>query len=393
MHLLFPIAGGLSSIDERSPLTTKNLERIITHEGGVIAGEDILLRFPPGAVGCSVYVQVAKEDPSKYYGSILQKDLENDVRVCAPIIKLQPCGYRFMKPVTLSVNYRLSDFKCEDFLILHGTEARDGNITWQDVTKNASIVETPTNVEVTIEITSFSIYETLLRLTPYIRPKDILMRLNLLAFSYKMSVFISSKQNELALLFVSQDVYNETFYRSHETSALVQLRAQGFTEVHVRSIGGVQDEKRVYNSESFHVSICLGEDYKFVDSQNSSFHFAVASYVWWNTGHVIKIPLEHTKDVRILCGKISVEGQYGHSSERHFCESGEYLTLLLTITKPTLIHYHCLHNNDSNDDDNDYLSMPIRGVARGRSWGARPCPLCEITVLCSYNSGDENAQI
>ena len=189
------------------------------------------------------------------------------------------------------------------------------------MTQNSVIERTFTSVLVTTEIRGFSMIAALLRLS-VIRTKDIVTRLNLFAFSYTMAAMVSAQKNELVLLFVSQDVYNETFYRNHESSALVQLKAQGFTEVQVRSIGE-QDEKRIYNSESLQVSICLGEDYKFLDSESCNFHFTVESYVWWNTGHVIKLQLENTKDIRILCGKISVRGQYGHRSERHFCESGK----------------------------------------------------------------------
>ena len=38
----------------------------------------------------------------------------------------------------------------------------------------------------------------------------------------------------------------------------------------------------------------------------------------------------------------------------------------------------------------------LGGVARGWSWGARDLsqpPLCEIIVLCSYNSGGQNAKV
>ena len=35
----------------------------------------------------------------------------------------------------------------------------------------------------------------------------------------------------------------------------------------------------------------------------------------------------------------------------------------------------------------------VRGVARGRVLGCPLLPLCEIMVLCPYNSGGENARI
>lgn len=235
-HLLLPIDRVQSSKDESSQLVTENLGRIITRKGGEVSGKLFLLKIPARAVSHPVSVQVIKEDPSKYYGLILQRNLENDVRLCAPILNLEPRGCRFRKPVTLSTTYSIHDCRCEDFFILHGTKERDGEITWQDLTQNARIEKTFASVRVTIEIKGFSILAAFLRLS-VIRTKDIVTRFNLLAFSFAMTALVSAQKDELVLLFVSQDVYNETFYRNHESSALVQLKAQGFTEVHVRSIG------------------------------------------------------------------------------------------------------------------------------------------------------------
>ena len=263
-------------------------------------------------------VTLTLEDPSRYCGVIAQKDLENDVKFCAPIINLQPSGYVFKKPVTLTTKLKFGNFNFDDVVILHGTESRNGKIIWQDINHNSQINEA--TAEVNIETERFSIIWALLRWSA-IRTKDIVSRLNLRAFNFTLSVLFNEKlnPNELALLFVSKDVYHEQFYREHETSALVRLKAEGFRELNVRSIGG-QEESRVYNNENLRVSVCLGEDYKLANIEQ---HFIVESYVWWNTGHIIKLPLETTKDVRILCGKISVAGEYAHTSRRQFCELGE----------------------------------------------------------------------
>ena len=126
----------------------------------------------------------------------------------------------------------------------------------------------------------------------------------------------------LALLFVSQDLCHEQFYRENETSALVQLKKEGFMEVHLRSADGL-DEKRIYNLENLQVSIQLGEDYKLADCQDRIISFSVDSSVWWSGGKVIKLPLEWKNEVRCLCGTISVQGENGHASKRHFSEGGK----------------------------------------------------------------------
>ena len=213
-HLLLLIDQGPSSKNENFQLVTENLERIITRDGGEVSGKHVLLKIPPGAVSHPVYVRVTKKDPSKYYGLILQKNLENDVRVCAPILKLHPSGYRFIKPATLSVTYGINDFRYEDFLILHGTKGRDGEISWQDVTQNA-IEKTSESVRVTIEIKGFSIIAAFLRKC-VICIKDIVTRLNVLAFSFTMAVLVSAQKNEIALLFVSQEVLQRNFLQKSQ---------------------------------------------------------------------------------------------------------------------------------------------------------------------------------
>ena len=199
-HSLLLIGEGLSSKNKSSQLVTENLARIITHKGGKVSGKLVLLKIPAGAVSHPVSVQVTKEDPSKYYGPILQRNLENDGRLCAPILKLQPRGCRFRKPVTSSATYSINDCRCEDFLILDGTKERDGEVTWQDLTQNASIEKPFASVRVTIEIKGFSKIAAFLRLS-VIRTKDIVTRLNLFAFSYTMTALASAQKNELVLLF------------------------------------------------------------------------------------------------------------------------------------------------------------------------------------------------
>ena len=294
----------------------------------MVVGEGVRLMCPPGAVDNPVNVTITLVDPSKHCGLLVQKDLENDVMFCAPIISLQPSGHFFNKPVELTSKFEVKNFTRDEVVVLHGTETRNGKVVWRDITHNAKIDET--HAALNIKTERFSVIAAFIRRT-YIRTKDIVSRLNLVAFNYTISVLLkdSSHPNEIALLFVSQDVYHEEFYREHETSALVQLVAERFRELCVRSVDD-HEEKRVCNYENLQMSVCLGEDYKLSDSQRS---LVVESSHWWSTGHVIKLPLESTKDVRILCGKINVKGEYGHSSERQFCELGE------------------LDNYDDTDDD------------------------------------------
>lgn len=123
-------------------------------------------------------------------------------------------------------------------------------------------------------------------------------------------------------MFMSQDIYQEQFYRDHDDSALVQLKRDGFEEL-VSNIG--QESDYIYNRESLTVSFQLGEDYKPANDKQQSITFTVDSSVWWSTGHVLKLPLQASgADAKILCGRIVVRGQYGHARESHFCQQGEF---------------------------------------------------------------------
>jgi len=289
-----------------------------------VGGEEVKLVCPPGAVDKPLHVTVTLEEPSRYYGLIVQRDLENDVMLGAPVVKLQPNGHVFKKPATLTTKFKRKNFRSDDVLILNGTEARDGQITWEDITRTSTLsIRDDTTVRVSIEVEHFSLIVALFRMT-LIRTKDILSCLNLLGFNYMMSLLLyknclSTLNDELALVFVSQDVYNEQFYKEHETSSLVQLKTEGFRELHVRFVDG-QEAKRIYNSERLQVSVHLGDDYSLGNSEHGRISLAVHSHVWWNMGEVIRIPMKRTKDIgdaRILCGMISVQGEYGHTSERH----------------------------------------------------------------------------
>lgn len=286
-----------------------------------MSADGVRLVCPPGAVDNPVYINITLEDPVKYYGVIVQKGLENDIVFASPIVNLQPSGHLFKKPVTLTTKIKI-DEGYDGLLVLHGTEARDGRISWQDISQNP--MTNVTKKEVSIEIERFSIVFVLNLLTlTRIRAKEIVSRLNLSPFNYTMSVLFKENSfdhmHELALVFMSQDIFHEPYYKEHDASALVQLSNDGFKLL--LSADGPTD-KRIFNSESLKVSVRLGEDYKLATSQSSSLKVTVESHVWWSTGKVIRLPLEAIRDVRILCGRICVEGQYGHVSAYQFCEQG-----------------------------------------------------------------------
>ena len=297
--------------------TTKAASGIITSEGGEVSADGVRLVCPPGAVDNPVHINITLEDPVKYYGLIVQKGLENDIVFASPVLTLHPNGHLFNKPVTLTTKIKIHEGG-DGLLVLHGTEARDGKISWLDISQKSI-----TNVEkkeLNVEIERFSLIWNLMTLTR-IHTKAIVSRLNLSPFNYTMSVLFktNSFDHELALVFMSQDIFHEPYYKEHDASALVQLSKDGFKLV--RSADGPTD-KRIFNSESLQVSVRLGEDYKLTTNQPSSWKVVVESHVWWNTGHVIRIPMEANKDVRILCGKIRVEGEHGHNSAYQFCEQG-----------------------------------------------------------------------
>ena len=225
---------GGSTLEESPSGTEMNLaSAIITRDGGVVDGYGIKLVCPLGAVDKPVHIKITLEDPSKFYGLIVQKDLENDVIFCGSIINLHPNGHLFQKPVTLTSNLNVKDVRYDHVLILHGKEAIDGKISWGDIT-HASKIDVK-NGEVNIEMKRFSFIMALWRMT-LIRTKEIVTRLNVWAFHYTLAVLHNMNLDEIALLFVSRDVYSEGFYRESETSALVQLKAEGYRELLVRSL-------------------------------------------------------------------------------------------------------------------------------------------------------------
>lgn len=336
-YACFIIKGSLMTVRENPPSKCTRISSniVINGKDNVFnIGRSVTLACPSGALDSrleTLNITLHLEDPSKYYELIVRRDLENDVMFGAPVINLEPSGHYFKKPLTLATKL-VSRFRSDDLLILHGFKAREGTtcITWHDITHTSRIDEA--NSEVVIEIYHFSLIAILLRLgrSTLLCTRDIVSRLNLVPFNYALSVLLkksnpSSVHDELALLFVSQDVYCEQFYREDETwSALMQLKNEGFVELHVRSS---QDENSIYNNETLKVNIILGEDYKLANSLQESTCFTVNSYDWWHVGEVMRIPLEWTKDVRSLCGKVRVTGEYGHTSERHFSERGQFLIL------------------------------------------------------------------
>ncbi|KAL9969968.1 hypothetical protein ACROYT_G022261 [Oculina patagonica] len=296
---------------------------IVNYKGGVVVAGDVRVICPYGAIGKQddeVTIKITLEKPSTHCDMIVKSGLENDVMFLAPVINLQPNGQVFKQPVTVTAKLtNEKEASIGNVLMLHGAQAKDGKIVWEDITHKSKIdLE---KKERNVEIEGFSRIAALLRLTS-ILTKDIITRLNLIGFNYTLSVLFKDNYphtpfGELALAFMSRDVYLEKCFREHPCSVLMQLRGDGFEELCSIDRPG---SNRIYNNESLKVSVILGQDYKLTDGQLESTDFIVESSTWWSTGHVIKLSLKGTDGVRILCGRIGIEGQYGHILEETFCE-------------------------------------------------------------------------
>ena len=285
----------------------------------------VQLTCPPGAVDNPVRIKLGLEEPYLYCGMVVDNGLQNDVIFATPIINCQPNGQVFKKQVTLTIalDSDKERFTHDALLILHGSQTNKGEITWEDITHNSKLVLEKNELEV--EISQFSLIAVLVRLT-WLHAKEIVTRFNFMSFKYTLSVlFKTSHQDpfvELTLVFMSQDMYQEEFYREHSDSALTRLKSNGFEEV---GCSVNKDSNYIYNKESLTVSIQLGVDYKLANNQPKQIELSVDSSVWWSTGHVIKLPLQGSStDAKILCGRIVVQGQHGHFRENHFCQLGTF---------------------------------------------------------------------
>ena len=299
---------------------------IVNCEGGVVVVQDVQVIFPYGAIGKledHVTIKITLEKPYTHCDMIVKNGLENDVMFIAPVISLQPNGHVFKQPVTVTTKLAIEkEASLDDVLILHGAQERDGKIVWDDIAHKSKIdLE---KKEMTVEIQEFSRITALLRLTS-ISTKRIVTRLNLKGFHYTLSVLFKGNHphapyGELALVFMSHDVYQVRCYRERPSSVLMQLKGNGFQE-----LCSIDRPKcnRVYNNENLKVSVILGQDYILTEGQLESTDVTVKSSTWWRTGHVIKLSLKGSDGFRTLCGRIGIEGQYGHVLEETFCELGK----------------------------------------------------------------------
>lgn len=234
----------------------------------------VQLTCPPGAVDDPVNVKLKLQEPQKYYGLILNHGLENDLIFGAPIINCRPNGQTFKKHVRLTIALdRYEKETCpKALLVLHGTPAADGRIVWEDVTRDSKCDLEKEELEV--KIAQFSLIVILLRLT-WVHTKEIVTRLNLISFKYTLLVLFKSNHQhlpfeDLALVFMSQDIYQEQFYRERDYSALVDLKRDGFEEL-ASNVG--QEIGYIYNKESLTVLFQLGEDYKPANDKQQSITF------------------------------------------------------------------------------------------------------------------------
>ncbi len=263
---------------------------IVNYEGGAVDAEEVQLNCPYGAISKTddpVTIRITLEKPSTHCEMLVKNGLENIVKFIAPVINLQPNGQSFKKPVLVTTKLTINeDVSSSDVLVLHGTQAGDGKIVWEDITHESKIDFEKKVLKVKID--GFSRIAALLRLTS-IFTKNIITRLNLTGFNYTLSVLFKDSQphspfGELALVFMSRDVYHEKCYREHPSSAFMQLKGIGFEELCVIDR---LESKRIYNNETLKVSVSLEKDYILSDGKPECVDFTVDSSMWWSTGHAI----------------------------------------------------------------------------------------------------------
>ena len=302
--------------------------KIVTSERSSLILKGVTLKFPSGAVEDPVNIQLTLEEPYRFYYPIARCGLQNDVIFVAPIINCQPNGQKFKKYITVKVKLNGKRVKSHgDVLVLHGTRTgQSQKPNWEDITDKSKF-DFKTK-ELKVKLNQFSLIAILARLT-WVRTKEIVTRLNLMPFNYKLSVLLKSNQEqypsaELALAFMSQDTYQEECYRDHDDYAIMRLKKDGFEEIPIDRRNSLENNC-IYNKEILTISIQLGEDYKPANNQREC-EVVVDSTAWWNAGHVIKLPLQVSNaNSKIFCGKILVKGEYGHVRENKFCQQGELL--------------------------------------------------------------------
>ena len=194
---------------------------IVTSEGGSVSVNGVRLACPPGAVADPVTIKLKLEEPLMDYGLMVTHRLENDVIFATPIMNCQPNGQIFKEDVTLTIAFDSGKGKSPgDFLVIHGTPNADGRTFWEDITHNSEV--NLEKGELNVEITRFSLIAVMLRLT-WVQTKAIVTRFNFISFKYTLLVLFKSNSpfDELALVFMSQDIYQEQFYREHYDSVLM----------------------------------------------------------------------------------------------------------------------------------------------------------------------------
>ena len=276
-----------------------------------------------------VTIQLTLEEPYRYCYLITRCGFQNDLIFLAPIVKCQPNGQKFKNHITVKVLLSGKGVKSHgNLLVLHGTRTgQSQKPIWEDITDKSEFDFEKQKLK--FKISHFSLIAVLARLT-WICTKEIVTRLNLMPFNYKLSVLLKSNQQQcpfdmLALVFMSQDTYQEEYYRDHDDHALVRLKKYGFEELPI-DCRNSQENNCIYNKEILTISIQLGEDYKLPNNQLECFEIVVHSALWWSNGYEIQLPIQVSNaNSKIVCGKILVKGEHGHVRESKFCQQGELL--------------------------------------------------------------------
>ena len=263
------------------------------------------VHVPPDSFQEETEIRVTLENPTMHYQLFLQAGLINSVIFAAPVIKLEPHGLAFTTPATVRVKLDKIKHPKDNIVVLHAMD-RGGKRHWEDVTEQ-SVFEEEGNT-VSIRLAHFS-YTEVLFVRPWVQVKHILSKLALVSFDYRLTVFakrdiLHPPYSNLALVFMSRDVYHLKVYREDKTSAITLLKNEGFEELGVTDSSPSNDlynEGVVSHNEGIRIKLYkLGSDMKFAPGTNPVESVTVDSTIWRSAGYILKFKLEYTENVNAL---------------------------------------------------------------------------------------------
>ena len=166
----------------------------IDSKGGKLQITSANIKIPSKALSKDTVISIKRLDPSHYYQTIIDHNIQDKVTILGDIYKLRPSGLKFHEDVRVKITLPEALHQSEDVTVFHGSfDKKTNKLIWEEIEKE--LLPFPNSTVATVNINHFSAL-AFVKTLPSFAYEYVKTYLNYKAVLYRFVVLVSRKSED-----------------------------------------------------------------------------------------------------------------------------------------------------------------------------------------------------